>query len=764
MAYAIGGIVIRVGADTSKLSADLAKAGRVLAREGEKFKKIGASLSTYVSLPLGIAGAASIKFASDVEESLNKVRVAFGQNSKGVEQFAKTSLKSFGIAEGSALDMAALFGDMATSMGLSTGQAETMSKSLVGLAGDLASFKNIKVDVAQTALAGIFTGETESLKKLGIVMTEANVEAYALSKGLKVKFNQLTQNEKVLLRYNFVMDATKNAQGDFTRTSGGAANQMRTFGETIKELGANFGSIILPYFTKIVTKANELLQAFNSLDPATKKTIVVIAGLAAAAGPALSAYGYLTTTFASLLKLLPGMITSTGGVVGVVSKLGVVGAIAYAAYENWDKITKMFEDFTEVMKGAYKESAEFKIVVDGIAGAFKLAGALISFAFGTILDYIRNTATKLFAFGKLAKEALNPFDGKDIATSWKEFNKTATDSSNTMAESVKKNFLEIVSAITDTENKVNSTNRGGGLAGLKDAFTGKASGGVGLSDVSTVGGGKEDKFSVDDWNLGQIPIGGNFERGIVTPELSNIPIGVKLSDESKDKFKNELDGLIEYTKNTTKTIAQEIQESFDKIAKKIQEIANISTSIFSAGLALAQSLTDKATVTLDNRIAKEKEAITSSTLGEEQKAKKLAEVDKKFAGERKKIMRQTAIQQKAAGIFAALINTAEGVSKALSLGPPGIPLAAVIGGLGLAQVATIASTPLPALAKGTDRVKKSGLSIIHKDEAIVPAKVAEGGFSRGLANGVIEVIGRLSGTDMIIQSKNSGELFSRMYA
>ena len=123
--------------------------------------------------------------------------------------------------------MAALFGDMGTAMGQTPAEAAKMSESLVGLAGDLASFKNIGIEEAQTALKGIFTGEGESLKSLGVVMQDSTLEAYAMATGQKKAYDEMTQAEKVALRYAYVMDATKNAQGDFARTSGGTANQLR---------------------------------------------------------------------------------------------------------------------------------------------------------------------------------------------------------------------------------------------------------------------------------------------------------------------------------------------------------------------------------------------------------------------------------------------------------------------------------------------------------------------------------------------------------
>ena len=273
---------------------------------GEKMSKIGKSMTTYLTLPLAAIAGASIKMASDFTESLNKVDVAFKNSSKEVRKFAETTLETFGIAEGTALDMAALFGDMATSMGVPTDKAADLSTAMVGLAGDLSSFKNINIKEVTTALNGVFTGETESLKRLGIVMTQTNLKQFALSKGMSDNIEVMTQAQKVQLRYAYILEKTKNAQGDFARTSDGSANQMRIFSESVKELSVAFGEILLPYFTKAITYVNGVVKAFVNLSPATKKIIVVVAGLVAVIGPLLIGLGFLMTT------IIPALVTGFG--------------------------------------------------------------------------------------------------------------------------------------------------------------------------------------------------------------------------------------------------------------------------------------------------------------------------------------------------------------------------------------------------------------------------------------------------------------------
>lgn len=323
---------IILSGDTRQLDAALSKTQKKLKDFGNSTKAIGKSMSIYVTAPITLAGGAAIKFASDFQESLNKVDVAFKNSSGEVRDFAKTTLESFGIAEGTALDMAALFGDMSTSMGLSTDEAAKLSTSLVGLAGDLSSFKNMNIEEVTTALNGVFTGETESLKRLGIVMTEVNLKQFAMEQGITKNIKLFTQAEKVQLRYNYVMSKTANAQGDFARTSDGAANQMRIFQETLKELGAEFGQILLPMFTKIITKVNGLLKEFRALSPETKKVIIVIAGVAAAIGPLLIAIGTLTSTVIPALITGFGVVTKAAGLfrVAITAATGPVGLIVTA--------------------------------------------------------------------------------------------------------------------------------------------------------------------------------------------------------------------------------------------------------------------------------------------------------------------------------------------------------------------------------------------------------------------------------------------------
>lgn len=356
---------VRITGDAADLNAALSDAQKSLVSFSKQAAELGKTMSTFVTAPLLAAGTASVMMASDFNESMNKVDVAFASSSQAVKDFAKTSLTSFGIAEGTALDMAALFGDMATSMGLGVGEASKLSTSLVGLAGDLSSFKNINIKEATTALNGIFTGETESLKRLGVIMTETNLKTYALSQGMTKQYDTMSQAEKVMLRYNYVMANTKNAQGDFARTNEGAANQMRMFGEGVKQLSAQFGQVMLPAVTSIVSSLNSMIQGFSDSSEGTKTFIVALAGITAGVGPLLFLVGTIVPKVIEGFNLMSAAavkfnltLTSATGIVGLAALFGVAAKSAYdyaKALNPNNKLTEQEKTDANAIRAKNKE-------------------------------------------------------------------------------------------------------------------------------------------------------------------------------------------------------------------------------------------------------------------------------------------------------------------------------------------------------------------------------------------------------------------------
>lgn len=307
-----GDVDIRTNNATSRLNnlRSLAKnVGNSFKNIGTKVTAAGHAMTTFVSVPIAAALGYSIKQASDLNETVSKTKVVFKNSSDSVLKWSDNTLTSIGLAKGTALDMASVLGDMGTSMGLSTKESAKMSTSIVDLTGDMASFKNMKPEEIHTALTGIYTGETEALKSLGIVMTETNLKEYAKQQGIKKSISDMTQAEKVQLRYSYVMAMSKNSIGDFQNTQSSAANQMRIFTESIKEVAAQIGVILLPYFTAAVTKLNALVTWFRGLSPAIQGVVVKIALVVAVIGP--------------LLIVLGTVITAIGAIITVISTVGI---------------------------------------------------------------------------------------------------------------------------------------------------------------------------------------------------------------------------------------------------------------------------------------------------------------------------------------------------------------------------------------------------------------------------------------------------------
>ena len=178
-------------------------------------KKAGATLaSAFAVKKLVDFSAKCLDLGSDLAEVENVVDVTFSTMSDQVDKFAKSAAKNFGLSETMAKQYAGTFGAMAKAFGFGEQQAYEMSTALTSLAGDVASFYNLSQDEAYTKLKSVFTGETESLKDLGIVMTQTALDAYAMANGYGKTTSAMTEQEKVALRYKFVLGQLSLAQGD----------------------------------------------------------------------------------------------------------------------------------------------------------------------------------------------------------------------------------------------------------------------------------------------------------------------------------------------------------------------------------------------------------------------------------------------------------------------------------------------------------------------------------------------------------------------
>lgn len=242
-------------------------------------KKAGAALTAAFGIKKLVSfGKQCLELGSDLAEVQNVVDVTFPNMTAKVDKFAKSAAQSFGLSETMAKQYTGTFGAMAKAFGFTEEQAYDMGSTLTGLAGDVASFYNLSQDEAYTKIKSVFTGETESLKDLGVVMTQTALDSYALANGFGKTTSKMTEAEKVALRYAFVQDQLSAAQGDFARTSGSWANQVRILQLQFDSLKATIGQGLINLFTPIIKAVNTLIGRLVTLANAFKSFTELIIG------------------------------------------------------------------------------------------------------------------------------------------------------------------------------------------------------------------------------------------------------------------------------------------------------------------------------------------------------------------------------------------------------------------------------------------------------------------------------------------------------
>lgn len=255
--------------ETSKLSKNAEKSGSKLSGVGNIIKGVfvGNLLSSAVSKVAGKImelGSSSIELASSLTEVQNVVDTTFGANASQINKFADTALEAFGLSELQAKQYTGTLGAMMKSSGITGAALVTMSTNLTGLAGDFASFYNLAQDDAFEKIRAGISGETEPLKALGINMSVANMEAFALAKGIKTSYNQMDQASQVALRFAYLNEVAADSQGDFAKTlETSYANQKRLFDTKMQETIAKIAVKALPLLTKGFSVLNGLIDKID---------------------------------------------------------------------------------------------------------------------------------------------------------------------------------------------------------------------------------------------------------------------------------------------------------------------------------------------------------------------------------------------------------------------------------------------------------------------------------------------------------------------
>lgn len=274
-----GSVIIDTRMDTSGVQNGVSAIKKSFNGLGSAAKKVGLLIGGIFAIgKLAQFGKECLELGSDLAEVQNVVDVTFTTMSDKVNEFAKNAMTSAGLSETMAKRYVGTFGAMSKSFGFSESQAYDMSTALTQLTGDVASFYNISQDLAYTKLKSVFTGETETLKDLGVVMTQAALDQYALANGYGKTTSEMTEQEKVALRLAFVQKQLSAASGDFIRTSDSWANQVRVMQLQIQSLKATVGQGLINIFTPVIKVINILLAKLATVANAFKSFTELITG------------------------------------------------------------------------------------------------------------------------------------------------------------------------------------------------------------------------------------------------------------------------------------------------------------------------------------------------------------------------------------------------------------------------------------------------------------------------------------------------------
>ena len=441
-----GSVIIDTRMDTTGVQNGVSAIKQSFNGLGSAVKKIGLLIGGAFAVgKLVQFGKECVELGSDLAEVQNVVDVTFTTMSDKVNEFAKNAMTSAGLSETMAKRYVGTFGAMSKSFGFSEAQAYDMSTALTQLTGDVASFYNISQDLAYIKLKSVFTGETETLKDLGVVMTQSALDQYALANGYGKTTSAMTEQEKVALRLAFVQKQLSAASGDFIRTSDSWANQVRVMQLQLQSLKATVGQGLINIFTPVLKVINILLGKLATLANAFKSFTELITGKKSSGQTSGSGAG----------------LAGTGAIADTADQYG-------QAADNAEKLADANKDNAASTKKANKETKNYLSTLDEISKVSStsdgststpsassgsgtgsgLSGATANVDYGSLaegenaLDKISDSAKKL---ADLLKKLWKPFQD-----AWKKEGKNTIHAANIalsgiakLAKSVGKSLVEV---------------------------------------------------------------------------------------------------------------------------------------------------------------------------------------------------------------------------------------------------------------------------------------------------------------------------------
>lgn len=406
-----GSVVIGVKLDSAEAQKGIQSLHTQFGRIGSAVRKIGLLVGSAFAVGSIIRfGKEAISLGSDLAEVQNVVDVTFGELNNEINEFSQNAITQFGLSEISAKRFTSTMGAMLKSMGFTQRQAADMGMALTGLAGDMASFYNLDAEDAFHKIRAGISGETEPLKQLGVNLSVANLEQYALTQGITKSYKAMTQQEQALLRYNYLLGVTTDAQGDFTRTSASWANQTRILSEQFNSIKAAIGQGLINVFTPLLGIINTLLSKIATVANAFKALTDLLTGRkeGASSVPKISGGGYSEAASGA-----QSLADATNNVVGATKKAREEQKRFLAGFDEINKLSEPdpANGSSNVLAGSpidYGELQQGDTVIDNMTESLQ-----------SILNYIEPLRNIDFSPLKASLQALQQ-SFRDIGTTIEE--------------------------------------------------------------------------------------------------------------------------------------------------------------------------------------------------------------------------------------------------------------------------------------------------------------------------------------------------------
>tara|TARA_R100000700_G_C3173003_1_gene147487 strand:+ start:160 stop:2118 length:1959 start_codon:yes stop_codon:yes gene_type:complete len=350
---------VKIGANIKDFSSKMQNVQRTLGNVSKKMVNIGQTMTTSLTLPLSLLGAGAIKSASDFQEFQSKFNTIFSDIEQKANNTAQSLADSFGLSNSQALELLGNTGDLLTGFGFTQEEALKLSKQVNELSVDLASFTNFSggASGASEALTKALLGERESIKSLGIAITEADLKRFAEEQGLV--FKELDRVTKAQLTFDLALRQSQNAVGDYARTQESFANQTRKLKSDIGDLAVQFGEILLPAAQKIIKIASDLAKKLSDITPEAREKIVKFALIIGAGGPLLIAFGQMGKAINTLI--IPALIRMSAlcAVNPYIALAGVLGgALAIAITKARNRAFELNGELVKITTNAQELSDE----------------------------------------------------------------------------------------------------------------------------------------------------------------------------------------------------------------------------------------------------------------------------------------------------------------------------------------------------------------------------------------------------------------------